>query len=74
MKFVMPNKRLLIVAVAAGLLGMLPLFVALAAQGQITEVNPSGVSSVQGVVTVGGPEGERELKIIAKTSWKVING
>ena len=74
MKFVMPSKRLLVVAVAVGLLAALPMFVVLAAQGQITEVNPSGISSVQGIVSVGDPGGQRDLKIVTKTSWKVING
>ena len=43
MKFMMPNKRLLAVAIAADFVAVFPLFVVLAAQGQITEVNPSGV-------------------------------
>ena len=74
MKFVMPSKRLLVVAVAVGILAALPMFVVLAAQGQITEVNPSGISSVQGIVSVGDPDDSRDLKIVAKASWKVING
>ena len=74
MKFVMPSKRLLVVEIAVGLLAALPMFVVLAAQGQITEVNPSGISSVQGIVSVGDPGDERDLKIVAKTSWKLING
>ena len=68
MKFVMPSKRLLVVEIAVGLLAALPMFVVLAAQGQITEVNPSGISSVRGIVSVGDPGDERELKIVAKTS------
>ena len=48
MKFVMPSKRPLVVAVAVGILVGLPMFVVLSTQGQITEVNPSGISSVQG--------------------------
>jgi len=74
MKFVMPSKRLLVVEIAVGLLAALPMFVVLAAQGQITEVNPSGISSVQGIGSVGDPGDERDLKIVAKTSWKLING
>ena len=72
MKFVMPNKRLLAVAIAAGLVAVFPLFIVLAAQGQITEVNPSGVSGVQATVTVG--EDERQLNINAKTTWKAVPG
>ena len=74
MKFVMPNKRLLAVAIAAGLVAVFPLFVVLAAQGQITEVNPSGVSGVQAIVTVGTGEDVRELNINAKTTWKAVPG
>ena len=72
MKFMMPNKRLLAVAIAADFVAVFPLFVVLAAQGQITEVNPSGVSGVQATVTVG--EDERKLSIDAKTTWKVVPG
>ena len=74
MKFMMPNKRLLAVAIAAGLVAVFPLFVVLAAQGQITEVNPSGVSGVQATVTVGEGEDERQLNINAKTTWKAVPG
>jgi len=74
MKFVMPSKRLLVVAVAVGILVGLPMFVVLAAQGQITEVNPSGISSVQGIVSVGDPDDSKDQKIVVKASWKVING
>ena len=74
MKFVMPNKRLLAVAIAAALVAVFPLFVVLAAQGQITEVNPSGVSGVQATVSVGEGEDERQLNINAKTTWKVLPG
>ncbi|MED5568068.1 MAG: hypothetical protein VYE19_00205 [Chloroflexota bacterium] len=74
MKFVMPSNSLLVVAVAVGILAALPMFVVLAAQGQITEVNPSGISSVQGIGSVGDPDDSRDLKIVAKASWKVING
>jgi len=58
----MPSKSLLVVAVAVGILAALPMFVVLAAQGQITEVNPSGISSVQGIVSVGDPDDSRDLK------------
>ena len=74
MKFVMPNKRLLAVAIAAGLVAVFPLFVVLAAQGQITEVNPSGVSGVHATVTVGDADDPRKLSIDAKTTWKVVPG
>lgn len=74
MKFMMPNKRLLAVAIAAGFVAVFPLFVVLAAQGQITEVNPSGVSGVQAIVTVGTGEDVRELNINAKTTWKAVPG
>ena len=70
MKFVMPSKSLLVVAVAVGILAALLMFVVLAAQGQITEVNPSGISSVQGIVSVGDPDDSRDLKILAKASGK----
>ena len=62
MKFVMPSKRLLVVAVAGGILAALPMFVVLAAQGQITEVNPSGISSVQSIVSLGEPDDSKYLK------------
>ena len=74
MKFVMPSKSLLVVAVAVGILAALPMVVDLSAQGQITEVNPSGIASVQGIVSVGDPDDSRDLKIVTKASWKVING
>jgi len=74
MKFMMPNKRLLAVAIAADFVAVFPLFVVLAAQGQITEVNPSGVSGVQAIVTVGTGEDVRELNINAKTTWKAVPG
>ena len=74
MEFVMPSNRILVVAVAVRILASLPMFVVLAAQGQITEVNPSGISSVQGIVSVGNPDDSRNLKIVTKASWKVING
>ena len=74
MKFVMPSKRPLVVAVAVGILVGLPMFVVLATQGQITEVNQSGISGVQGIVSVGDLDDSRDLKIVAKASWKVING
>jgi len=74
MKFVMPNKRLLAVAIAAGLVAVFPLFIVLAAQGQITEVNPSGVSGVQATVTVEEGEDARQLNIDAKTTWKAVPG
>ena len=45
MKFVMPSTSLLVVAVAVGILAALTMFVVLAAQGQITEVNPSGIAA-----------------------------
>ena len=70
MKFVMPNKSLLVLAVAVGILAALPMFVVLAAQGQITEVKPSGIASVQGIVSVGDPDDSRDLKILAKASGK----
>jgi len=79
MKFEMTNKGLLMVVFAAGLVGILPLFVVLAAQGQITEVNPSGVSGVTGTVSIDpdgplpdGPLPPREVTITASTSWKVV--
>lgn len=74
-KFVKPNKRLLVVAIAAGLVGLLPMFVVLAAQGQITEVNPSGVSGVTGIVTIPNlvePDKPTVLTVTANTSWKVV--
>jgi hypothetical protein len=74
MKFVIPSKSILMVALGAGLLAALPLFVVLAAQGQITEVNPSGISSVQSTVNVGTADDPKKLNIDAKTSWKVIPG
>ena len=74
MKFVMPSKHLLIVAVVIGLLAARTTNVGSAAPGQMTEVNPSGISRVQGIVSIGDPDEPRDLKIVAYTSWKVING
>ena len=54
MKFVMPSNHLMIVAVVVGSLAALPMFVVLAAQSQITEVNQSGMSSVKGIVSGWG--------------------
>ena len=45
MKFVMPSNHLMIVAVVVGSLAALPMFVVLAAQSQITEVNQPGTVS-----------------------------
>ena len=59
----------------AGLVAVLPLFVVMAAQGQITEVNPSGVSGVKGTVSIPNPDDPNDPRVLtvdANTSWKVV--